>query len=424
MTGKVIKDPVHGFIELNQLQEELLEQPEMQRLAWIKQLGLTFLVYPGAHQTRLEHSLGSSHVAGKVSEKLDLEEEEKKTLETAALLHDLGHAPFSHTVEEVMPKDHMEITKDLIRGKEKRNQNKTIPEIIEKHGLSPDKIAKRVNGEYKNKKYLQDVISSQLDVDQLDYLARDSHYTGVSYGSVETERIIDMMQITEEKNNPKAITFLEKGITPLEDYLVARDHMYSNVYCHKTVSIAEKMLLRAFQSSLKEIEEDKVWLEARGERGEKKLKRTFEMTDGDLIQSLRESNPYSRKIINKIIQRKLYKQCYAIKSSDPEEKQEKLNKIKDKEELEIEKEIAREKGIEPEEVIVNKQKETSLHAEPRLRKFDIQIQLKSGDIVPLEEVSKITQTLKEKQPVSHLFSVYTTPENRKDLGETVENYLN
>ncbi len=422
MPGKVIKDPVHGFIELNKIQEELLEQPELQRLAWIKQLGLTFLVYPGAHQTRLEHSLGTSHLAGKVAEKLSLDEKEKKTLEVAGMLHDLGHAPFSHTVEEVMPRDHMEITKGLIKGEEKTSNRNKIPEIIEKHGLNPEKIAKLVNGEYKEEKHLQDIISSQLDIDQLDYLARDSYYTGVSYGSIETDRIIDMMQVTEEDDG-KTITFLEKGITPLEDYLVARDHMYSNVYCHKTAAIAEKMLLRSFQSAVNKIKENKAWLEARGEKGEKELKRTFEMTDGELLQALRESNPYSREIIKRITRRKLYKQCYSIKTSDTEEKKKKLDMIIEKEEKKIEKEIAEKGSIDPEEVIVNKQRESSLNAEPRLREFDIMIKLKNSETARLEEVSKITKALKSKQPVSHIFSVYTTPENRGELGKTVEKYL-
>lgn len=402
--GRIIKDPIHGFIKLTPLQEDLLQETELMRLTWIKQLGLTLLVYPGAHQTRLEHSLGTSYIAGEISKELEIPKEERKLIEAAGLLHDIGHAPFSHTLEPILSKDHMQVTKDIVMGRNPLNIPKggNIPEILEKYNLDPKETAELITEEYKGKDYLRDIISSQMDADQLDYLARDSYYTGVSYGAIETHRIINTMKL-----NKGRLTYLEKTLDSLEDFLLARDHMYSSVYCHKTVSIAEQMLLRASEEAK--------------ERGD--LEELGMMTDGELIEKLKDSNNYSRDMANRITYRNLYKQAYTVTNTSSSEEKKDLKKLSDLEEKEIEEEVANESGLKKEEVIVNKALEGVKRSEPRIREFDINITRSNGEVVSLENMSEIVKTLKQKEPIRNIFSIYTTPENRLKVKKAAERYM-
>jgi len=402
---KIIKDPVHGFMDLNEMQVELLSQPEVQRMTWIKQLGLTLLVYPGAHHTRIQHCLGTSYLCTEIAEELDLNQQEKKLIEAAGMLHDIGHAPFSHTIEEVMEKDHEEATKSLILGEKVLDLPGagSIPELLEDYGLDPEKVADLVTGEFEGKKYLRDIISSQMDADQLDYLARDAHHTGVSYGSIEADWIINMMEVNENR-----LTYNEKSIDALEDCIIARDHMYSSVYSHKTSAIAEKMVLRAVQRHLKENGDDP--------------EKIFWMTDGELLDTLSSSNSFSREVVERIKTRNLYKQAHILKDTE-EGAAEKFEKVSDKPEREIEKDIAELSGLDEELVIVNREREVTKELEPRLRQFNIRIALSGGKVVPLEEVSGTVKSLRKKEPVRNLLSVYTPEKYRKQVGKEAKKYL-
>lgn len=396
--GKIIKDPVHGFVDLDGMQVDLLSQQELQRLTWIRQLGLVFLVYPGAHQTRLEHSIGTSHLCNQIAERLGLGEDENKLLEAAGMLHDLGHAPFSHAIEPIMPKNHTEITRELILGESDLFDSSDVPSTLEEHGISPRRVADLVTGDFEGKRYLQGIINSQMDADQLDYLARDGHHTGVSYGAVEVEWLINVMRINEGR-----LTYQEKGLDGIEQYLVARDQMYSSVYRHKTVDIVEEMLLRAVKRYSEEEDiKDLLWL-----------------TDGELLEKLRSSNPYSREMVNRIKNRNLYKEAYVLRSTDPEGKKRKVEDLKSMGVGQLEREIADRTGIDVKEVMVNEQEGSVVSVEPRLREFDIKITKSSGEVVPLEEISGITKSLKESGPMRNLFSVYTTPGNEEEVRKVV-----
>ncbi|MFP4116790.1 MAG: HD domain-containing protein [Candidatus Aenigmatarchaeota archaeon] len=403
--GKIIKDPVHGFMDLNKMQVELLSQPEVQRMTWIKQIGLGLLVYPGGHHTRLEHCLGTSYLCKKIGKTLELDEKERKLLEAAGMLHDIGHPPFSHTVEKVMEKDHMEATKELILGEKVLDLSGAgkIPEVLKKHGLDPKRVADLVTGDFKGKKYLADIISSQMDADQLDYLVRDAHHTGVSYGSIETDWIINVMEINDER-----LTYREKGIDALEDCIIARDHMYSSVYSHKTSCIAEKMLLRAVERHLK----------SNDQKGED----IFWMTDGELMQVLSNTNAFSKEMVSRIKNRDLYKQAYALKDTEVSEDS-RIERISNGSEEEIEGRIAELADVNEDSVIVHKEREVTKELEPRLREFDIRITLDSGEVVPLEEVSRTVSSLRKKEPVRNLLSVYTPEEHRSRVGEKAKGYF-
>jgi len=229
---KIINDPVHGFITINdELIYDVLSHPAFQRLRRIKQMALAYLVYPGAVHTRLHHALGAYHLMSMAIDELraksvEITPEEEQAAKLAILLHDIGHGPFSHALENTLVNIHHETISEMLIGylnKEFDGQLSLALEIFK--------------GNY-HKKYLHQLISSQLDVDRLDYLARDSFFTGVSEGVVGYDRIIKMFAV---HNNELVVE--EKGIHSVEKFLIARRLMYWQVYLHKTVLSSELLLV-------------------------------------------------------------------------------------------------------------------------------------------------------------------------------------
>ncbi|MEM3259661.1 MAG: HD domain-containing protein [Thermoplasmata archaeon] len=193
---KIIHDSVHGSIKVEEPLLSILELPEVQRMSNVRQLGLNYLVFPGANHTRLEHSLGVAHVAGEIGKNLNLKNEENILLKVSGLLHDIGHPPFSHALEDFIYKKsgltHEDVGEKIIRGEIKLiddyyERNHSLYEILEKNGIDSRQIIsiikynKRKMG-FNEHNYLGEIISGNLDADQLDYLLRDSHYTGVAFG--------------------------------------------------------------------------------------------------------------------------------------------------------------------------------------------------------------------------------------------------
>jgi len=175
---KVVLDPVHGYIELDDFVLDLLGTSQVQRLRRVRQLGFSNLVYPGANHTRFEHSLGTMYLASLLIKNLDsIEEDTKIEIKAASLLHDIGHGPFSHVTENIIDKytrrRHEDIKEVLGKGE--------IGEALKKHGVSPGNVAKHVKGETS----VGQIVNSEIDVDKMDYLVRDAHYTGVAFGVVD-----------------------------------------------------------------------------------------------------------------------------------------------------------------------------------------------------------------------------------------------
>lgn len=229
---KIINDPVHGFITVDdELIYSLIAHPYFQRLRRIKQMALAYLVYPGAVHTRLHHALGAYHLMYQVLEELKLKKihitkEEEQAVKIAILLHDIGHGPFSHALEHSLVNVNHEYLSLLIMQKLNEELNGQLDLAID-----------IFRGHYK-KKFLHQLVSSQLDMDRLDYLARDSFFTGVSEGIIGYDRIIKMMTVKHDE-----ILIEEKGIHSVEKFLIARRLMYWQVYLHKTVMSSELMLL-------------------------------------------------------------------------------------------------------------------------------------------------------------------------------------
>ena len=231
---KVINDPVHGFIAIHdELIYAIIEHPYFQRLRRIKQLGLTDFVYPGAHHTRFHHALGAYHLMRKAlmtlkNKGVEISPEEEQGAQIAILLHDIGHGPFSHTLEHTLMRDisHEEISLLFMESLNAEFEGQL------------DLAIRIFKNEYP-KKFLHQLVSGQLDVDRLDYLTRDSFFTGVSEGVINYNRLIDMMDVVDN-----ALVLESKAIYSIEKFLISRRIMYWQVYLHKTVVCAEEMLIK------------------------------------------------------------------------------------------------------------------------------------------------------------------------------------
>ena len=230
---KIINDPVYGFITIpDALVFDVIEHPWFQRLRRIKQLGLTDYTYPSAQHTRFQHALGAMHLMGQAvvvlrAKGIDITDDEAQGANLAILLHDIGHGPFSHTLEQTIVRDldHEDLSKLFIAGLNRQFGN----------GLS---LAYAIyNGTY-SKKFLHQLVSSQLDMDRLDYLARDSFFTGVAEGVISYDRIIKMLTVVNDE-----LVVEGKGIYSIEKFLISRRLMYWQVYLHKTVIAADLLLV-------------------------------------------------------------------------------------------------------------------------------------------------------------------------------------
>ncbi len=230
---KIINDPVHGFITVpSELVFDIIEHPYFQRLRHIKQLGLTYMVYPGAIHTRFQHALGAMHLMTQAVEMLKIKEiglteDEVQGLYLAILLHDIGHGPFSHALEHTIVEEVNHEKLSLM----------FFQRLDDAFGGALQPAMRIFSNDYP-KKFLHQLVSGQLDVDRLDYLMRDSFFTGVSEGVISTDRIIKMLNV----NNDELVVDA-KGIYSIEKFIVARRLMYWQVYLHKTVLSAEHLLI-------------------------------------------------------------------------------------------------------------------------------------------------------------------------------------
>ncbi|MDO3642291.1 HD domain-containing protein [Mucilaginibacter sp. L3T2-6] len=236
---KIINDPVYGFINIpTDLVFDLIEHPYFQRLRYIKQVGMTHLVYPGALHTRFHHALGAMHLMGMAIETLRskghaISDDEEEAVTIAILLHDIGHGPFSHALEESIVEhiSHEDIS-TMIMQRLNRQFNGQLSLAIE---IFEDKYPRR---------FLHQLVSSQLDMDRMDYLNRDSFFTGVSEGVISSDRIIKMLNVVNDE-----IVVEAKGIYSIEKFLIARRLMYWQVYLHKTVIAGEQLLVKILKRS-------------------------------------------------------------------------------------------------------------------------------------------------------------------------------
>ena len=277
-----IRDPVHGDITIDRTESRLADTPAMQRLRYVKQLDLSYLVYPGANHTRFEHSLGTMYVSKALfSDALGKKEPE---FSYVGLLHDIGHGPFSHLsepyLEKYLKKNHEQIGIEKIRNSE-------VADIISDSNMSLKKVLSYFKGSEKI-----NVVGGTLGADRIDYLMRDSHYTGVAYGIIDYHRLRTKLVLYKGR-----VAILEGGIAGAESMLIARYFMYKSVYMHHAKLIASQMLRCAIGMSIEEGSFDAAQL--------------AEMTDEGLLLSIKNSeNKEARELVNRIIERRLYKRVY------------------------------------------------------------------------------------------------------------------
>jgi hypothetical protein len=246
---KIFNDPIYGFITIpNAFIYDLIQHPYFQRLRRISQMGMSYLVYPGAHHTRFHHALGCMHIMQKAVQTLQfkgvaISQEEEEALYIAILLHDIGHGPFSHAMEH-----------SIVEGVHHEELSLLFMEQLNLEFEGKLNLAIQVfKGEYPRKFMLQ-LISSQLDMDRMDYLKRDSFYSGVAEGNINSDRLIQMMHVKDD-----LLVIEEKGIYSVEKFLVARRLMYWQAYLHKTSVVAELILTKILKRA-KELSQSEVLL--------------------------------------------------------------------------------------------------------------------------------------------------------------------
>jgi len=406
-----IRDPIHGYIFISELEKRVIDTTIFQRLRRIKQLGGAYLTYPGAEHTRFGHSLGAMHLAGIVGEHLInlglMGEEEIEYLRIAALLHDIGHGPFSHVYEDIsikyLGKDHEDLTYWLITESE-------IKDILNDYGLDVKEVANLAVSKKNSEKMkiLDQVISSQYDVDKMDFLVRDSHFTGVQYGLVDIFRIIHSLNII----NGKLAVEIPGALYALESFLIARYEMFKAVYYHRSVRSANLMLSEAMDL-------------ARDYLGIVDFKSPEEYVlfdDGYIITKIRElagskdeNLKQAHKLIEMYSRRELLKCAYEITVHT---KNKFLASILTIERLrkEIEKEIAKRAEINENEVFIDVPTLPSIPYNPRqLDPMEIIVfEDRDDEKIPhrLSEISDIVNVLKGYIDV---IRAYTFPEHRRKV---------
>lgn len=404
---KTVHDPVHGGIYVDGVFLELLQRHELQRLQNVKQLGLANLVFPGANHTRLEHSLGTYHLIGKMARSLDLDEEDCQAVKAAALLHDIGHPAYSHTLEEVMEvhsgQGHMEMGRSLIEGssphhlpedEEDLGPIPSIAELLESHGISSRRVTDIIvspqgalpweqqnllqdQGQtfFGHQRHLNQMIHGPVDADQMDYLQRDAHYTGVAHGAIDAERLLNTIDV---HNGTLVVT--RGGIVAAEGMMVARALMYTSIYYHRTVRIAEMMLCKALEAARPEAW-DGLHLK----------------NDSQVLCSLLAEDGDAGVIARSILRRKLYKKAISLSTvSTDEDQRDALSAICTYEKRkEAEVAVAQKAGVKPSEVIVDLPSRSSLFCMLRAGKTDIPIW--DGEKVrPISRYSPLAKALQTR----------------------------
>jgi HD superfamily phosphohydrolase len=411
---KIIRDPIHGDVKLKGLFLDLIETPELQRLYNIKQLGFANLVFPGANHTRLEHSIGTYHLTLKAAEKLNLKESDKEIIATAALLHDVGHGPFSHTLESLLREslnvDHVDLTKQLIFGKHSvyDGLEKTLIDpicvfdILNKYKLDLDEIANIISGKTKNKSYKNQLLNSSIDMDQLDYLIRDAYYTGVAYGMIDINRLLQTLSIFKNK-----LVVMKKGISAFENILMARSLMYSSIYFHKTVRIAELMLSKAI-----DMIEDKEPFDF------------FKMTDSEIINYLKKMGSFQQEIAVRLKYRRLFKQAYFISKNMLDE--ERLKIVKKLENLRFKREKEKEfedlLKIPKGQIIIDAPIKEIYESEPRILFKDLKI-LDDGLTKTLDFYTPIAKAIRLRPIPNWIIMIVTNEKHRNVVLKKSERIL-
>lgn len=379
MEEKIIQDPIHGNITTEDWIIDIIDTSCFQRLRRIKQIGFGNLVYPGANHTRFEHSIGTMHIAKLLTQKMDISDKIKDEIIVAALIHDMGHPPFSHSSERLVNKylglDHEDLVKDT-----------EIKDILVEKGLRIGEVFQHVKGNSSI-----DIVSGDIDADRMDYLVRDSYYTGVAYGVFDLMRLINKIYFEDRR-----MIIDSGGLRAAESLLISRFMMYPTVYYHHVCRIAEKMYEKAVEKCLADelIEPEKL----------------FRMDDYDVISFLRNREGYPHEMVSRIDSRKLMKRAIYVNlprigvdvsKVDPRHAEE---------------EIAEISNIDPDYVIVD------IPPLEETRELDALVNI-DGELIKLEDISPLVNALKSGHGEGWKMGVYTLKEHRDEVAIAAADYF-
>jgi len=377
-----IRDPVHGYVQLEGLALEIADTPQMQRLRWIKHLGLASLVYPGANHTRFEHSLGAYHLADLLASHLGLPEEDRMLVGAAALLHDVGHGPLSHATEVALApylrKEHESIIDILKKGE--------LRAVLDKYGLKASEIQAAINGVG-----LGQIVSGEIDVDRMDYLIRDAHYTGVAYGVIDRLRLLQKMTL-----HGGELVVEAGGVQAATSLLISRLLMHPSVYYHHVCRISECMVSAGIRHMIEE---------------GTSASSVKDMDDIELFNSLQMAGGYAAEMAWRIRSRRIFKRAVyvGLERLDPT-----ILKISEKM---LGQEIAHEAGIDANYILVDN---PTLTDTPE-GNFPALVE---GEVRPLRDVSPLVSILESAHRATWRFGIYCREEDREKAVQAARRCLN
>jgi hypothetical protein len=412
MLIKYVRDPIYGYIGMTDIERRVIDTPPVQRLRGIKQLSVTYLTYPGAEHTRFSHALGSMYLAGQMAESLrrsiSLTDDELQGVRLAGLLHDVGHGPFSHSYEEILVSrrklNHEDMGREVLTKSE-------LADVLRECGFEPAEIVELTFGKPKReKRYLRQITASQVDADKMDFLVRDSYFTGVEYGRVDVNRLVQAVDVIDND-----LAFDLKALHALEAFMIARYEMFLAVYYHHSVRAAEVMLHKAMDYAH----------ELLGLTTFKDVDEFLRLDDSYVATHLRELDPEkfkgeerelarkARETMERLDRRELLKAAY---QRDVHVKDEYVAKLLSDEAVRHQKEIeiGEKAGVDPEFVTVDVPTLDSIPYYPReIDPMEIPVFKLTGEgakeLVPLSSQSRLINVLKGYVDIVR---VYTLPEYR------------
>ena len=421
---KVIHDPIHGSVKMDEAMLELVDRPEMQRLRGIRQLGLGSLVFPGANHTRFEHSIGVHHLSKRISNSIGLSKEDAEAIKVAGLLHDICHTPFSHATERFFKErtgfDHMDMVGPLMREGIPGSGLDPISETLESRGISVEMIGDLIKNpvsrtdpggyfqdspsmsHFPSKDYMHQILHGPVDADQMDYLMRDAHYTGVAHGRIDLDRILDTMMVHNDR-----IMIDRGGVPAVEGLMISRSLMFTSIYYHTTNRIANMMLTKALESSDQEFEGIHC------------------MDDADLSAMMMEEDGTPSRIMGRIKRRDLYKKA-ALHYNDgiSDDARAILANCSDYNgRMQLEREIADRAGVDPSEVALDTPPRSALLSEMIIGKTDVSI-FDDNKVKSLTKLSSVAKALQSRDVFGWSLLISTPNEHVDGVAKASKKVLN
>jgi len=407
-----IKDPVHGYVYITEVEKEIIDSYPVQRLRRLRQLAGAEYVYPGANHTRFEHSVGVMYLAGKVTENPNisrlLDDEEVELLRLAALLHDVGHGPFSHIFEHLLVKElgktHEDMTVWIV-------QNSELKDLLNKIGYDPEVVGKLAVGvlHKSGKSFLDQIITSSIDVDKLDFVVRDTYHTGAEYGYIDVFRLIHTLDVLGED-----LAVDLGALSALESFLIARMESFKSIYFHRVGRAAQIMLATAMEKANEDLGLTSF-----------KTPEEYLAMDDYTVWSMLKNCEKSRGVIENLERRRMLKCAYERTFY---EKDTMVSNIFSREAYrkQLQADIAKEADVPTEAVIIDVPTVPSVpyHHSVLMEPMEIPVfyKTKEGKKIPrrLSEISKIFDVLKG---FMNILRVYTDEENRERVSVAASKIL-